>query len=90
MNTDRMTKEADFGLLDWEETLFEVKSDPTGAYNILDLAKHRKEPAFREILIQIATRLKEIEDILGDDYDLERLEELVEADRAGRCVILPW
>lgn len=63
-------------------------------------------------------RLKEIEDILGDDYDLDRLkvlvdqrmtmreevakrfsitkdipvdrlQELVEADRDGRCVVLP-
>lgn len=25
-----------------------------------------------------------IEDILGDDYDLDRMRELVEADRAGR------
>lgn len=35
------------------------------------------------------SRLKEIEDILGDDYDLERLKELVEADREGRCGVLP-
>lgn len=34
-------------------------------------------------------RLKAIEDILGDDYDLARLRELVEADREGRCVVLP-
>lgn len=34
-------------------------------------------------------RLKAIEDILGDDYDLDRLRELVEADRDGRCVVLP-
>lgn len=34
-------------------------------------------------------RLADIEDILGDDYDLERLRELVEADRDGRCVVLP-
>ncbi len=26
---------------------------------------------------------------LGDIYDLERLRELVEADKAGRCVVLP-
>lgn len=32
-------------------------------------------------------RLAAIEDILGDDYDLERLKELVEADREGRCEI---
>lgn len=30
-----------------------------------------------------------IEDILGDDYDLNRLRELVEADRDGLCVMLP-
>lgn len=29
-------------------------------------------------------RLASIEDILSDDYDLERLRELVEADREGR------
>ena len=35
-------------------------------------------------------RLQEIENILGDDYDLERLKELVEADREGRCMVLPF
>lgn len=30
-----------------------------------------------------------IEDILGDEYDLNRLRELAEADREGRCVVLP-
>lgn len=34
-------------------------------------------------------RLSSIEDILGDDYDLDRLRELVEADREERCVVLP-
>lgn len=29
-----------------------------------------------------------IEDILGDEYDLDRLRELVQADREGRCVVL--
>lgn len=33
-------------------------------------------------------RLAHIEDILGDDYDLSRLRELVQADREGRCVVL--
>lgn len=36
-----------------------------------------------------ALRASEIEAILGDDYDLDRLRELVEADRNGRCVVLP-
>lgn len=34
-------------------------------------------------------RLREIEDILGDEYDLDRLRDLVKADREGRCVALP-
>ena len=33
-------------------------------------------------------RLATIEDILGDEYDLDRLRELVQADREGRCVVL--
>ena len=37
----------------------------------------------------VIDRLAAIEDILGDDYDLDRLRELVEADREGRCVVLP-
>lgn len=36
-----------------------------------------------------ALRLNEIESIIGDNYDLDRLRELVEADRDGRCVVLP-
>ena len=38
---------------------------------------------------QIYQRLLEIEDILGDEYELDRLRDLVEADRDGRCVVLP-
>ena len=36
-----------------------------------------------------ALRLSTILDILGDDYDLDRLRELVEADRDGRVSISP-
>lgn len=32
-------------------------------------------------------RLKSIEDILGGDYNLDRFQELVQADREGRCVV---
>ena len=32
-------------------------------------------------------RLAAIEDILGDDYDLDRLRELIQADREGRCFV---
>jgi len=34
-------------------------------------------------------RLLDIEDILGDDYDLDRLRELVRAEREGKCEALP-
>ena len=34
-------------------------------------------------------RLAAIEDILGDEYDLDELRELVQAKREGRCVVLP-
>lgn len=33
-------------------------------------------------------RLVTIEDILGDEYDLDRLRGLVQADRGGRCVVI--
>lgn len=33
-------------------------------------------------------RLADIEDILGSEYDLDRLKQLIEADREGRCAIL--
>lgn len=40
-------------------------------------------------LPKIVHRLAEIEDILGDCYDLDRLRELTEAVRAKRCFALP-
>lgn len=36
---------------------------------------------------EAVNRLGEIEDILGDDYDLSRLRDLVKADRDGRCFV---
>ena len=33
--------------------------------------------------------LAAIEDILGDEYDLDELAEKVQANREGRCVVLP-
>ena len=38
---------------------------------------------------KIWEQLKAIENILGDEYDLDRLRDLVKADREGRCVVLP-
>lgn len=34
-------------------------------------------------------RLAKIENILGDNYDLDELREMVQAKREGRCVVLP-
>ena len=35
-------------------------------------------------------RLQEIENILGDEYNLEYLKRLVQAEREGKCVVLPF
>lgn len=40
-------------------------------------------------IVNLIDRLADIEDIIKTDYDLSRLRELVEADREGRCVVLP-
>ena len=37
----------------------------------------------------IVRRLAAIEDILGDEYDLDELLELIQAKREGRCIVLP-
>ena len=54
------------------------------------------EEKYKRILMEekpsvekVYNRLKKIEDILGDEYDLDRLRELALADREGRCVVLP-
>ena len=39
---------------------------------------------------KVYNRLKKIEDILGDEYDLDELKEVVQAKREGRCVVLPF
>lgn len=38
---------------------------------------------------QWVDRFAAYEDILGEEYDLDRLRELAQADREGRCVVLP-
>ena len=60
---ERLTHDADFGLEDWEEILYSVKSDPYGAYNILDIAECVGENEFDEILKSISLRLRDYEDI---------------------------
>lgn len=41
------------------------------------------------VLQSVADKCADLEDILCDTYDLDRLRELVEADKDGRCVVLP-
>lgn len=71
---ERLTHEADFGLEDWEETLFFVKSDPNGAYNIIDIAKYQGEPEFDEILKNVALRLAAYEDTGLEPEAVEHLK----------------
>lgn len=59
---DRLTHEADFGLEEWEQTLYSVNSDQGGAYNILDIASYKGEEEFDEILKTISLGLKHYED----------------------------
>ena len=54
------------------------------------------EEKYKRIMIEekpsvekVYNRLKKIEDILGDEYDLDELKEVVQAKREGRCVVLP-
>lgn len=39
--------------------------------------------------VACAERLAQIENILGDKYDLDRLKQLTDADKNGRCAIIP-
>lgn len=53
------------------------------------IAKLPHGPGAIKQIADMSERLAQIEDILGDSYDLDRLRELVEADKDGRCVVLP-
>lgn len=57
--------------------------EKTTRRTIVDASEVRKHA------MEFYWRLKSIEDILGDDYDLDRLRELVEEGREGRCSISP-
>lgn len=76
---ERLTHEADFGLEEWEQTLYSVNSDQGGAYNILDIASHEGEDEFDEILKTISLGLKHYEDT---GLTPEQIHELKERDTA--------
>lgn len=46
--------------------------------------KEKERPSYMDLY----QRLTAIEDILGDEYDLDRLRELAQADREGRVEII--
>ena len=48
-----------------------------------------EEPPYPVVTQEVIDRLAAIEDILGDEYELDRLRELVQADREGRCLVIP-
>ena len=47
--------------------------------------KEKKRPSYMDLYCRLAA----IEDILGDEYDLDELREMVQAKREGRCVVPP-
>lgn len=46
--------------------------------------KEKERPSYMDLY----QRLAAIEDILGEEYDPDRLRELAQADREGRCVVI--
>lgn len=53
-------------------------------------AAGNKECAYQhDKLADWLEELKKVKDILGSDYNLDRLRDLVEADRDGRCTVFP-
>lgn len=61
----RLTCEADHGLEDWQQILYNVPSDPEGAYSILDLSRAYADTGNADcahILQDISLKLKVYED----------------------------
>lgn len=57
--------------------------------NVLDNCIDSISEFQQDILDEAINFLSNAENILGDDYDLDRLRDLVEADKDGRCVMMP-
>ena len=74
---ERLTKRLSSGVVSWNYSNDCYGEDET------------RNKVFKSVHRQNACeKLAAIEDILGDEYDLDRLRELAEADRKGRCVVL--
>lgn len=72
------------------EEIIELKGQNGGAREVKRLTHALKSGSWgiRGNVDDAVLRLAAIEDILGDKYDLDRLRELVQADREGRCVVI--
>lgn len=72
------------------EEIIELKGQNGGAREVKRLTNTLKSGSWgiRGDVDDAVLRLAAIEDILGDEYDLDRLRELVQADREERCVVL--
>ena len=78
-----LTGEAD---VCWANRPIEERAFCTGCH------RHKGKDRTNCGALMLIDRLAAIEDILcdgTDEYDLDRLRELAEADREGRCVVLP-
>lgn len=72
------------------EEIIELKGQNGGAREVKRLTHTLKSGScgIRGNVDDAVLRLAAIEDILGDKCDLDRLRELVQADREGRCVVI--
>lgn len=64
----------------------EKNADPrflNGVESILEWAQTFEEPPYPVVTQEVIDRLAAIEDILGEEYDLDRLCELAQADQEG-------
>lgn len=62
---------------------------PETGFSVVSEAKYKRIMMEEKPSVEkVYNRLKKIEDILGDEYDLDLLRELVQADREGRCVVI--
>ena len=63
---------------------------PETGFSVVSKEKYKRISMEEKPSIEkVYNRLKKIEDILGDKYDLDELREMVQAKRDGRCVVLP-
>ena len=63
---------------------------PETGFSVVSKEKYKRILMEEKTSVEkVYNRLKKIEDILGDEYDLDELKEMVQAKREGRCVVLP-